>query len=44
MSSKKFWRCTPALLNTLSNVHVELNTQSSKPRIASTLEESGIDI
>lgn len=44
MTPKQFWKCTPAKLNALNNVHVRLNTPSTGPKVAKTVEEAGIDI
>ena len=44
MKPKKFWRTTPALLNSLSAIHYELNNPNPEPKVAMTIEEAGIDI
>lgn len=44
MTPKKFWRTTPALLTALSTVHSEVTNPGSKPKVAQTVEEAGIDI
>jgi hypothetical protein len=44
MTPQRFWRTTPAQLSLLSMVHAELtNPANSKDRVATTVEEAGID-
>lgn len=43
MTPTMFWRTTPALLSSISNVHADLHNPD-RPKIANTIEEAGIDI
>jgi len=44
MSEKKFWRTTPAVLNSLSAVHFEITNPSPKQQIASCVEDLPFEI
>jgi hypothetical protein len=39
-----FWRTTPAQLSAISDVHFDLNTPDTGPKVAMTVEEAGIAI
>lgn len=43
MTPRQFWHTTPALFNSLTNIHSEINNKA-KPKVARTIEEAGIDI